>query len=1066
MPNATPERYKQIRKLGEGGMGAVWLAFDNVLKRQVAIKYMQLGQHDVYIDLFVNEAEILASLNHPNITAIYDAVLDKDNQQFYFVMEYVDGKSLSTLIYEKGQFPLDLSLEIATKLLLALKYAHQRDVIHRDLKPGNIIITEEIKLVDFGLADLASRLSTGSKYALGTHGYMSPEQGTGDPTDARTDLYAFGVVLFNMLTGGRMPFDAEGSWPEHPARLREFVPDAPVVLERMILRLLAVNPDDRFRSADEILHILRALRGQLTFAATSPNILNEVDPKPLVGRENQLRQMVTTWQKVQETSQPNLLLLKGGAGVGKKRLAIELLNSVINQGGNALGAKCDELNSPYLPFVEILEAIFSRSLAPVPDHERCQSLLRQMPGLATILQAKIPADSLDPQSAQGACFEAVNYIFEQLGPTLIYFENAAQMDRASAALLRYLLKRCKFPGLIIASIRTSGQAVSQFETLFSDGFPELQLTPIQMDALSEYIGFILDGKPAAEVTKVVYRHSAGNLIYAEEIIRYWLQNRALQRNTNDEWTFASPETARAIPAPLTNMLKRQVMEKLSEPQRQLLATAALMGAEFTFNNWLTVIGGESWMDAAVETIDRAISIPILREISPERYEFSPESVAPILVETLTLPRQRLIHKQIAAHLTREGGDPVSMAHHFVEGGTTLEAARALEAAGAHAAQSNAVQQAVTFYEKAIELNEALVAQEALGKLYLEQGQAAKSRQAFQRALELARQAKDREAEARVLNNIAFVLWLYDSYVDAYRTAASVLKIEGISKIKIAIAESHLGMVAWLIGELKEAQQHCQRAIELLQTSGELSLLAAAYSRMGLVCFSQGQLQNAESMFNQSLELRRSLRDLWGIGFLTTNLGRIALERGKHDLAWDLLSEAGQLFERIESQDGLMVALTNQGQALIRRGQSGQALPLLVEAAGIAKNIGKISGYGISEIFIFQAQAYLNLQELKPAQKFATEALEIVTKAGNQEYIARAKLTLAEVRQAQGRAEEATSLYKDALELAEKIGCASCSIQAMHAYAKFLMTHGETESAADLNQKAQQLANAMGFQYLP
>jgi tetratricopeptide (TPR) repeat protein len=374
------------------------------------------------------------------------------------------------------------------------------------------------------------------------------------------------------------------------------------------------------------------------------------------------------------------------------------------------------------------------------------------------------------------------------------------------------------------------------------------------------------------------------------------------------------------------------------------------------------------------------------------------------------------------------------------------------------------QQAIKLYTQAVQIAESLTAQEALGKLYNQQGQAAEARHAFQRAIDMARQTGDREAEARALNGLAFTLWSYDSYLEAYRTAASVLKLEGVSIVHRANAESHMGMVAWLMGQLHQAKDHCRHAVSLLKTIHELGSLGSAYSRLGLVYFSLGRLTEAEEMFNHSMGPRRALNDLWGEGFLTVNLGRIALERGAFDRAENLLDKAQQIFEKIESQLGLMVARTNQGQLLLRRGQPQQALPLLIEAAAIAKHIGKFSGYGMSEIYIFKARTHLALNDLVPAQAAAEEALRIVVAAGNQEYIAQAQLALAQIAVAQGQAAVAEEFFQKAQTLSQQIGLAACWLQTQRHYAALLMKRGDTNKAITMMQEARQEALRLGFHW--
>ena len=164
MANSPSTRYQLQKKLGAGAMGTVWLATDTLLNRPVAIKYLNITQETIYKELFITEAQLLASLNHPNITQIYDAVFDEPENRYYLVMEYVPGTSLSKLIAEWGRpLPFDFVLDVGLGAARALQYAHQKGVVHRDIKPENVIVQSEgVKLTDFGVAGLISRLAEGS----------------------------------------------------------------------------------------------------------------------------------------------------------------------------------------------------------------------------------------------------------------------------------------------------------------------------------------------------------------------------------------------------------------------------------------------------------------------------------------------------------------------------------------------------------------------------------------------------------------------------------------------------------------------------------------------------------------------------------------------------------------------------------------------------------------------------------------------------------------------------------------------------------------------------------------
>jgi Tol biopolymer transport system component/predicted Ser/Thr protein kinase len=255
--------YRLLSRLGEGGMGEVWKALDTRLDRTVAIKFPKLQ----FSERFQREAQSVAALNHPNICTLYDVGPD------YLVMEYVEGRP------PKGPQPETEAVRIGLEIAAALDAAHRQGIVHRDLKPANILVTKSgVKLLDFGLAKLyaagppaASETTlttpiTGEGAVLGTPQYMAPEQVEGKPADARTDIFAFGCVLYEMLTGrrafqGKSPASvAAAILAGEPPRIHELQPMTSPVLERVVKTCLAKDPDDRWQSARDLQHALQGVR--------------------------------------------------------------------------------------------------------------------------------------------------------------------------------------------------------------------------------------------------------------------------------------------------------------------------------------------------------------------------------------------------------------------------------------------------------------------------------------------------------------------------------------------------------------------------------------------------------------------------------------------------------------------------------------------------------------------------------------------------------------------------------------------------------------------------------------
>ncbi|HUG91648.1 MAG TPA: protein kinase [Planctomycetaceae bacterium] len=279
--------FELLEKIGEGGMGVVYRARYVPKDRVLAVKMLSSeGVNGVFLARFERELDILKALRHPNIVHCFGGVCE-DKQRFY-AMELVDGGTLDQMLRERGKLPWDQTVEYALQMCAALSCAHQHGVIHRDVKPGNFLVTGDgrLKLSDFGLATvLASQRITAADKTMGTYLYMAPEQIRGAEMSARTDLYALGCVLFEMISG-RPLFDGQSPaailhrhLKEPPPRVSTFASDCPPDLERLILELLEKDPERRPESADAVAERLRNLSNNIV--VTSARTEGRVGNRPV-----------------------------------------------------------------------------------------------------------------------------------------------------------------------------------------------------------------------------------------------------------------------------------------------------------------------------------------------------------------------------------------------------------------------------------------------------------------------------------------------------------------------------------------------------------------------------------------------------------------------------------------------------------------------------------------------------------------------------------------------------------------------------------------------------------------
>ena len=289
VPTEVAGRYRMERRLGAGGMSTVFLATDTVLERSVAVKLLaeHLADDEAFVARFRREALAAARLQHPNIVQVFDSGQDSESRRHYIVMEYVDGPSCADLLRERQRLEVEETVHVVRDACHGLDYAHRAGVVHRDVKPGNLLVargTDTTKLADFGIAKAAEQTRiTQVGSVLGTAAYLSPEQARGDEAGPASDIYSLGVCAYQLLTG-RLPHEygsltelALKQQQDTVAPIAQLRPEVPPELDEAVRLCLEREPAARYGSALELAHALDAgLHGERT-AATERLTLGDTD---------------------------------------------------------------------------------------------------------------------------------------------------------------------------------------------------------------------------------------------------------------------------------------------------------------------------------------------------------------------------------------------------------------------------------------------------------------------------------------------------------------------------------------------------------------------------------------------------------------------------------------------------------------------------------------------------------------------------------------------------------------------------------------------------------------------
>jgi len=450
-------------------MGQVFKAMDNVLQRAVAIKLLtKASDDDESQRRLMIEAQAIAQLNHPNIVSVYDAGVEQDRP--YVVMELLVGKTLD----QHKSKNIEETIAITSQISEGLEEAHSQGIIHRDLKPSNVMISQDgsIKLMDFGLARMSNVTRVTQEGAIiGTFNYLAPELIQGRPASAQSDLYALGVILFEMIAG-KPPFEGENPTAvlsQHlyapVVRPSTFNEEAPAVLDELIFSLLEKIPDNRPQSAGAVREAL-ALALESRDARTTATVnerpaLDQLVRGRLIGREQEFARATSIWQKA-ATGSGQVLLVSGEPGIGKTRLIRELTTHVELTGSTILIGECyPGSGAPFAPFTQILSELLEDSLTAEIVSHLPEMVLADLIALAPSMSSrfpKIPSNpGLDPESEQQRMFESVYRLFldlSKVSPLLVVIDDVHWSDKGTLLLLHHLARRSRSTALPILIVLT------------------------------------------------------------------------------------------------------------------------------------------------------------------------------------------------------------------------------------------------------------------------------------------------------------------------------------------------------------------------------------------------------------------------------------------------------------------------------------------------------------------------------------------------------------------------------------------------------------------------------------
>jgi len=674
------------------------------------------------------EFRLLSSLRHPNIISVLDYGFD-DELRPYFTMELLEGAE-SVLQAARGR-PLAAKVDLVVQMLQALAYLHRRGVIHRDLKPGNVMVVDgKVKVLDFGVSILREREAENGRFIVGTLAYMAPELLGGTRATEASDLYAVGVIAYEIFAG-RYPFPTTSVLALREAILRDkpslaaIDPDvAPIVA-----RLLAKRAEERPAGVDEVIAALSARTGQPLSVETAATRESFLQAAELVGRDEELGALDEMLDGA-ASGKGSGALVGGESGVGKSRLIDELRARALVDGVVVLRGQAVREGGPYHAFRDVLRGLVLRS---EPDDLEASVLEAVVPDIAALLDREVPARAaIDPEAAQARLYVVIDALLRRhKDPMLIVVEDLQWAGSETLRLVSEIAGAApELPLLFVGTYRDDERPQLPAD---APGMRVLKLRRLGKDGIAALAASMLgEAGRRPMVIERLTRETEGNPFFLVEVVRALAEDAGALSRVGRE---PMPET---VTAGGVHLIVRRRLDQVPRRARSLLEAAAVIGRRID-PALLRVLSPGVDLDAWLET---CADVAVL-EVDEKSYRFSHDKLREGLLADLGADAARALNRRIAEAI--EAVYPSSpehvaaLARHWAVAGDAAKEARYATLAGEQALQSSAYREAVAYFERAVALVSASVLAEPEGPL-------SRARRALAAVVPVGREPVERDSD--------------------------------------------------------------------------------------------------------------------------------------------------------------------------------------------------------------------------------------------------------------------------------------------------------------------------------
>jgi len=982
--------YRVIEEAGRGGMATVLKVVDERDGETRALKILMPSSQDQEARArFDAEFVVLSKLSHPNITRVYEA--GSHESRAFFVMELVDGHDLREELESWKGLPHVERFQRVEALLIqlvsALAYVHDRGLVHRDVAPGNIMVTRDgsVKLMDFGVVKTPGAELTAVGEMVGTVAYMAPEQIRGDSVDARADLYSLGTVLYLLLTG-RRPFNARtlaGYLEKHlnlvPRPPREVDPFVPNHLNDICMRLLFKDPSKRYGSANHLLNVLDRRQAGLD----EINLKNW--PPRLVGRQREqaaLREAITSLA----AGRGGAILLEGMTGYGKGRLLAEVLSRAEEQDLPVARGNCTE-NRDYGGFYGVLDGIVG------PDDP-----------LPAVLEASFRNRGEQGPIEPYAVHVAFRDLLTQSLPRVVIVDNLQVADRGTADLLLYLLRNClqlnDDPVLFLLGRLPIFEGTDFLGELIDDeskGLETLYLSPLGATDVEELLSqLVADDEVSRRLAARLHREGEGNPYFVAEMIRGLVEEGVIARRADGSYalTLGVEEVTRTnLPLP-TNIREalRERIEPLSSRAKHIACMLAVCRQETSIELLLESLSRSE--DQVLDSIEELVDAGVVRQRSvgsEELFELARPRLQDLLVEDLP-PRERArMHRQLGTAMERLYRHRLMavlapLSRHFELGHIPAKAYPYMIRAGQRLSDRAFMPEAKEFFDRAMsiepEAREYMVLDEAdrrLAELLLLRG----------RVLEHMGQWKEAGSALERADRLA-------RHLDS-------------SRLQSRTAEA-LGNFYRRNQRLEDGLTHLTEALLLADQVADPQLRVGPLYGLGSIYWAQERLEEARQHFLNSLTVAGAIDDERYLGMGYNGLALVAICKGQSAEARKYLEQAAQIMERVGLLGILSIARVNLVELSHCTGNLRKGLQLADKTVANAREVSHPLGVALG--LRYRSIILTDLGRFEEAGDNAKEAVRLCQELGDPEDELGALVACLRVPLAQRR-------FEDALEIVER-----------------------------------------------